>query len=398
MTIDFDVCIRGAGIVGKTLALKLARERLRVALVDQPNYQRTTADIRAYALNHSSRALLQSLRCWPASAATAVSQMEIWGDSDGVLRFDAQSSIDSGTPMQALAWIVDVPALEEMLAKAVEFQPAIEIVSSPVAATLTAICEGKSSETRQHLGVEYASSAYPQHALATRIKSNIAHAGVARQWFTGSDILALLPLGGLQGQEFAVVWSTEPEHASELRSISEADFIAQLQAIIAQHAEAIPKDTVLEKFELVGARASWPLRLSQAQHWAGTMTTSLKCEDTAKGDLLQSWVLLGDAAHTVHPLAGSGLNLGLGDVQELAELLNQRPEWKSVGDLRLLRAYARARKSALLPFVAATDGLQQLFSRKEDFIGVARNFGMNRFDKSTMLKRWLAKQAMSLPS
>ena len=396
MTQDFDVCIRGAGIVGKTLALTLARERLRVALVQEP--PRANEDVRAYALNQSSRQLLQSLRCWPAAAVTPVQSMQIWGDGDGMLSFDAQAVAEEGLTADALAWIVDVPALEDVLTRAVEFQPAIEWVSAPVPAALTAICEGKHSQTRQALGVEFQSTDYPQHAIATRLRSNVVHGGVARQWFTGSDILALLPLGGAQGQDFAVVWSTEPAHAKQLLSLDDAAFVGQLQALVQQHspaplaadAQAVAEPVQEESFTLIAARAAWPLRLSHAQQWVGSMPADAAQPQSAG----QSWALLGDAAHTVHPLAGSGLNLGLGDVQALALLISERPSWRSVGDLKLLRAYARARKSALLPFVAATDGLQQLFGRREDVVGMARNLGMNAFARSAVLKRWLAQHAM----
>lgn len=404
MTQDFDVCIRGAGIVGKTLALTLARERLRVALVQEP--PRANEDVRAYALNVPSRQLLQSLRCWPAAAVTPVHSMQIWGDGSGMLSFEADAVSQDGLPADALAWIVDVPALEEVLTRAVEFQPAIEWVPAPVPAALTAICEGKHSQARQALGVEFQTTDYPQHAIATRLRSSVVHGGVARQWFTGSDILALLPLGGAQGQDFAVVWSTEPAHAKQLLGLDDAAFVAQLQALVRQHApvhSAAPAqdlqadeamdDAPEEAFTLMAPRAAWPLRLSQAQHWVGSMPGDA-CVPGGPAQSVQSWALLGDAAHTVHPLAGSGLNLGLGDVQALAQLISERPTWRSVGDLKLLRAYARARKSALQPFVAATDGLQQLFARREDVVGLARNLGMNAFARSTLLKRWLAQQAM----
>ena len=112
MAQTFDVCIRGAGIVGRTLALLLARERLRVALVAPPQPRSLQQkDVRAYALNASSRAVLQSLRCWPDDEdATPVVGMQVFGDLDGQIQFDAASQ-----EVPALAWIVDVPALEQRL-------------------------------------------------------------------------------------------------------------------------------------------------------------------------------------------------------------------------------------------------------------------------------------------
>ena len=134
----FDVCIRGAGIVGHTLALLLARERLRVALVAPPPTVPPTPsvhDVRAYALNTASRQVLESLRTWPDEVhATPITQMQVWGDQGASVCFDAAEQ-----GVSALTWIVDVPALEQRLAEAVRYQPQVEWVSAPVPAALTAI-------------------------------------------------------------------------------------------------------------------------------------------------------------------------------------------------------------------------------------------------------------------
>lgn len=152
MAQTFDICIRGAGIVGRTLALLLARERLRVALVASPvPAAGATSDVRAYALNSASRTLLEGLRSWPdATHATAVTSMQVAGDQGGAVRFDAQAQ-----GVDALAWIVDVPALETRLAEAVRYQPQVETLSEPVEAALTVVCEGRASQTRAEFGVEF---------------------------------------------------------------------------------------------------------------------------------------------------------------------------------------------------------------------------------------------------
>ena len=121
MAHTFDICIRGAGIVGRTLALLLARERLRVALVAPPAIQPPATDVRAYALNTASRTLLESLRSWPdPEHATAVTRMQVQGDQGSTVHFDAATQ-----GADALAWIVDVPALEQRLAEAVRYQPQV---------------------------------------------------------------------------------------------------------------------------------------------------------------------------------------------------------------------------------------------------------------------------------
>ena len=137
MSKSFDVCIRGDGVVGRTLALLLARDRLRVALVSRaphtpaaPQQAEVQADVRAYALNSASRQVLENLRVWPqAPFSTPVREMQVWGDDGGQVNFSADSVAE-----HALAWIVDVPALEQQLIQAVHYQPQIERVAAPVSA------------------------------------------------------------------------------------------------------------------------------------------------------------------------------------------------------------------------------------------------------------------------
>jgi 2-polyprenyl-6-methoxyphenol hydroxylase-like FAD-dependent oxidoreductase len=381
MARPFDVCIRGAGIVGRALALQLASQRLRVALVDHrlaggAAVSDGHSDVRAYALNPASRACLQELRCWPdALHATPVLAMEVFGDAGGSTRFDAAESSS-----EALNWIVDVPELEKLLTSAIGFQGLIEVVSSPQAAPLAVVCEGKASRTREEFGVEFIARPYAQWALAARVDCTVPHAQIARQWFSHiegqSEILALLPLGGAKGRTCALVWSAPPERVQALQALDAQAFCLQLQAASHQ---------VLGDMQLTSERQTWPLQHSQAAHW---------CGETAHG----AWVLAGDAAHAVHPLAGQGLNLGLGDVAKLASVLGARPYWRSVGDVRLLRSYERARKAELALIGGAGDALQQLFSRDSAWVRSLRNSGMRAFERSGPLKSWVAQRAMGLRS
>ena len=378
MARPFDVCIRGAGIVGRALALQLAAKRLRVALVDPQSSEAHSghSDVRAYALNAASRDLLQSLSCWPEpQQATPVLSMRVFGDQGGALRFDVPEQ-----SVPALNWIVDVPALEALLVQALRFQSLVTVMQEPCAAPLTVVCEGRASSTRAQFGAEFDVQAYPQHALAARVSCAIAHQQVARQWFSSpqgqSEILALLPLDGAQGNNCALVWSLSPERARAMQGAAPDVFCAELESLSGR---------TLGAFELISTRSVWPLQRATAQQWCGT---------NAQG----AWVLAGDAAHTVHPLAGQGLNLGLGDVAALAKVLDARPYWRGVGDMRLLRAYGRERKAALALVGGVGDALQQIFYHANPMLASGRNWGLTAFSRSGLLKQWVTRKAMDSPA
>ena len=355
--------------MGHALALFLARERLRVGLVARPAAAGASApDVRAYALNHQSRGLLEQLRCWPGpNQATPVLSMQIREAGAGAVDFSAAQS-----GVTELAWIVDVPALEAQLSEALRFQPHIELIDSPQPATLTVVCEGQASESRQQLGAELDVTPYPHWAIAARVVCEQPHGQAACQWFTPDDVLGFLPLDGVSGNSMAIVWSVTEERKSALLGLEPAEFAAQLQ---------VASNHRFGGLSLTSARAAWPLRLAVARNWTGV----------AQG---QAWVLAGDAAHAVHPLAGQGLNLGLGDVGELVRQMHGREFWRAVDDAKMLRRYERARKADVALMGTTTDGLQLLFGRQGALWKSVRNWGMDGFDRSGPFKRWVARQAM----
>lgn len=370
MTQAFDICIRGGGIVGRTLALLLARDRLRVGLVAPKRPANGAPDVRAYALNAKSKKLLESLRSWPDAAhATEVTTMSVKGDDGGEVNF---SATELGVP--GLTWIVDVPALDARLDEAVRFQPTIEVLDTPTDAALTVICEGMNSSTRAEFGVDYDVTPYPQRAIAARLDCQIAHGQTARQWFSGGEILAFLPLDGPQGNSVALVWSVNEDRAQALLEEDPEEFCQKL---------VVASEGCLGALTLRSQRSAWPLQMAQALQWTGSHDGN-------------AWALAGDAAHSVHPLAGQGLNLGLSDVVALAATLHQREYWRPLGDAKLLRRYARSRKAEVLTLSAAMDGLQQLFSQSGGTWQTARNLGMGGFERSGPIKQWVARQAMGL--
>lgn len=370
MTQAIDICVRGGGIVGRTLALLLARDRLRIGLVAPKRPASGAKDVRAYALNAKSKKLLESLRCWPdPEHATEITTMSVKGDDGGEVNFSADELGVSG-----LTWIVDVPALDARLDEAVRFQPAIEVLNTPVDAALTVICEGMNSSTRAEFGVDYDATPYAQRAIAARLDCQIAHGQTARQWFSGGEILAFLPLDGPQGNSVAIVWSVHEGRAQALLDEDPEEFCRQLEVL---------SEGSLGALSLSSQRGAWPLQMAQALQWTGTHDG-------------KAWALAGDAAHSVHPLAGQGLNLGLSDVVALAATLHQREYWRALGDAKLLRRYERSRKAEVLTLSAAMDGLQKLFSQSGGTWQTARNWGMSGFERSGPIKQWVARQAMGL--
>lgn len=385
MAQHFDLAIRGCGIVGRTLALLLAQQRLRVALI-QTSAPGTPghSDVRAYSLNSAARDLLTSVRCWPeGTAVTPVLQMQVWGDQGGELNFSAREH-----GVDALNWMVDVPALEAQLASAVGFQALITEFNGDTSDTettpLTVICEGRASRTRAELGVNFDVKTYAQHAVAARLRCALPHGQTARQWFRSdasattpdhAEILALLPLGGADSHDVALVWSVPPAKAQSLLALEGSDF-AQALAQACQHS--------LGEMALISERAVWPLQLAQASPWVGTLP----------GQPQRSFALAGDAAHTIHPLAGQGLNVGLADVAELARVLAAREFWRPLNDMKLLRRYARARQADVQSMAWVTDHLQTLFAHAGAPWQPLRNWGLNTFNHLGPIKRWATRNAM----
>jgi 2-polyprenyl-6-methoxyphenol hydroxylase-like FAD-dependent oxidoreductase len=364
----FDVCVRGAGIVGRALALALSRQGLTVALQSAPGREGPAEDIRAYALNAASVALLDSLKVWqalPADARTAVFDMRVQGDAaESVLRFSAWQQ-----HVRELAWIVDAAALEGELAAAVRYAPHVTAIADAVSAALLVLAEGRASATREQLGVEFQSHDYGQLALAARLQTDVPHGGLARQWFGAPDVLALLPIDRPHaGRGLALVWSLPTERARSLLALPAADFEAELMQATDGNAGAL---------QLTSTRASWPLALARAERVHGP-----------------GWALVGDAAHVVHPLAGQGLNLGLGDVAALSRVLAGREPWRDLADPRLLERYARERALPVQAMAVLTDGLLRLFAHPAPWARELRNRGLGLVNAAAPVKRWLAARAL----
>ncbi|HEX4234233.1 MAG TPA: FAD-dependent monooxygenase [Caldimonas sp.] len=365
----FDVQVSGAGIVGKSLALSLAGLGLSVALRSRPAQQGAASDVRAYALSPTSISLLRRLKVWDALAAdatTAVHDMIVRGDTgDAELEFSAWQQC-----VAELAVITDAAALDQEFDHALRFAAHVMRVDTDVPAALVAHCEGRAGAGAA-LGetTVFERNDYGQRAIAARLVATLPHRHTARQWFRSPDVLALLPFDRPEpGRSYALVWSLPNERADALLAMDATAF---------EHALAEAAGADVGTLALASARASWPLIVAAASKWSGP-----------------GWVLVGDAAHVVHPLAGQGLNLGLADVVALTAVIAGRESWRGVGDERLLRRYGRQRAAPTWAMRQMTDGLLRLFATPSAPIRELRNNGMSLVNRVPPLKRWLTARAL----
>lgn len=396
----YDAAIVGCGVVGLVAALVLANAGFRVAIVGpKPSEfkpgEDQLFDPRVFALSHRSQRMLDQLRIWehlPSSRFQSVHEMQVWGGGgtagSGFLRFNA-----SDTGVSALTWIVEQSALLDVLLAAARYQPGIDWLDCKVqglyregkqwmvqasqavfGVPLLVVADGAHSQTRRQVGLEFEFDSYSAEGVVATWEVEYAHHGVARQWFDGPSILAMLPL---PGPYVSMVWSRP---------------LADSQAFVNQ-SEQVQIDSVLQAANCAvadyygslkrrGGVFAFPLIHGVAPLWF---------ENGA--------VLMGDAAHVVHPLAGQGLNLGLEDVAELAQLLISRKIRLSdrrfgLADESFWRAWERRRKAACGPVHWVTDGLHDVFRLDLPGASWIRNKGMTAINNLPMLKRWLSQQAM----
>jgi ubiquinone biosynthesis UbiH/UbiF/VisC/COQ6 family hydroxylase len=393
MSIQSDVCIIGAGAIGKTAALALARDGMRVNLVapaasDNNSRQSKDWDQRVYALNHGARELLSSIRVWDAMDKTriaAVDAMEVHGDGDsaGHIGFDAYAS-----RTDALAWIVEDQNLNRALDDALKFANGVQIIhghavrlqaseqhasvslndGDQILASLVIGADGANSWVRAQADIGISYRSYDKRAVVANFDCQQPHHGIARQWFLGEQgIVALLPLPGLR---VSLVWSAPDELGETMLRETPEQLGQRLTRLPGQ---ALGAFTMLPPTQ----PQAFPLRLISA--------TSSVAHRVA---------LIGDAGHVVHPLAGQGMNLGFGDIDALRSVLARRDQAVDCGDARTLARYARQRKEAVLLMQMTTDGLQRLFDTDIAPVRALRNLGMSAIDKLPFLKRRLMQHAL----
>ena len=386
----FDVAVVGAGLVGLTAALAFADAGLRVAIVgDRPAKAALSEgyDVRIYAIAPSAQAFLQRLRVWaalPQQRLTRVESMRVWGDATGNGQLDLSAY---AAALPELCWIAEHGALQNALVDALSFQrdvnwiggrfvalqsPAADGIreillddSTSLRASLIAACDGGDSPVRAAAGIASMVKPYQQQGVVANFTCELPHMGTAHQWFRNDGILALLPL---PENRVSMVWSATEVLASELMGAEPAALCDTVCSASGNRLGAL---------QLIGKRAAFPLRLVVADRLAA-----------------QGVALLGDAAHVVHPLAGHGLNLGLGDVDALLAAVNGRAAFHAPGDRHVLRAFERQRAEPVAAMRAVTDGLQRLFGSADPGLTLVRNAGMNLVDRLGVIKKQLIVRAV----
>lgn len=389
MTARNDICISGAGPVGSALALGAAQRGLSVALCDpalatsEPPAPYSGA---AYAISRASVTLFQSLGVWEAMAPHATEMRRIVV-ADGrvgqpptspVLEFDAAELGQS-----AMAYMVEERILTRVLRDAcqkagVHLHP--HSVTPPVAPTtagwdittgetritapLWAITEGRYSQTARQVGFGFGEHDYQQSAIACCVKLERPHDGIAYQYFTPHGPFAALPL---TEDHMSIVWSEERALAQEIAALPPAEFATALGARLAP---------IVGAFEVVSRVSCFPLRLGLAHEMAG-----------------ERRVILGDAAHRVHPIAGQGLNLGLGDVRDLLHTLSDiRKIGQDLGQSPLLMEWEAARRGEVTAMAQGFTAINTLFSNDNPILRGMRGAGVTLVKNTPRLRQ----MAMSL--
>jgi ubiquinone biosynthesis UbiH/UbiF/VisC/COQ6 family hydroxylase len=342
-------------------------------------------ELRVSAISPGNRALLADLGVWQALDASRIANYErmvIWHesvppDSPDVLRFDAAEageadlgSIVENNALQAqlLQRCADqgICILHESLrALQVDADAAtLDLGGTQVIAELVVGADGAASAVRAALGMQAEGRDYGQRAIVATVRGERSHGGTAWQRFLSTGPLALLPL---PGDECSIVWSAVNERAAALLAMQPLDFEAALTAASAG---------VLGALRLTSSRAAFPLRRLAAQDY-----------------VRQRAVLVGDAAHVIHPLAGQGVNQGLADVLALATALAGRPARESPGALAALRRYERERRAGNALVAATVDGLDLLFTNSGALRSWAAREGMALVGRSRPARQFLVRQA-----
>lgn len=388
-TKTYDVAIVGGGMVGLATAIGLANANLNVVVIDAGTTQAVSGDpkLRVSAINKASQQLLENLGAWQYLDDSRVSpyqKMSVW-DKDGLgkIEFDAHSISEA-----YLGSIIENDAISYALAKRASEISNITYIENQrlervafgereawltlangdnVSAAVVVAADGANSWVRQQCSIPLTFWDYGHHAIVATVRTELAHDATARQAFLPGGPLAMLPL--YDDNLCSIVWSVSPDQAEQLLALDDIEFGKALTAAL---------DGRLGMCQVISERQSFPLRMRYARHFAR-----------------HRLVLAGDAAHTIHPLAGQGVNLGFLDAASIIETFTELHEQgKDLGEYSHLRALERWRKAEAMEMIATMEGFKRLFAGSNPLKKAMRDIGLTLVDNVAGLKTVFIKQAM----
>jgi 2-octaprenylphenol hydroxylase len=382
MNQTFDVIIVGGGIVGLSAAIGMQLRGFSTAIIDSSELATNsqTPNSRVYAINQASEQLLTALGAWQEIHALSLSpyqHMHVWDATSGAcIDFDSRM-----IGADKLGFILQESDIKHALLKqAIHLDIAlfpntcVDFVTSNTNgvclkvhdhifdAKLLIVADGANSTTRECLKVPMTTRSYHQHAIVATVGTEKPHQKTAYQVFHPQGPLAFLPLA--DSHQCSIVWSTTTAHARVLMTLTEQEFAQQLTKTFANK---------LGDCRLISPRHEFPLCMRHVQRYSGL-----------------NWLLMGDAAHTIHPLAGLGLNVGLADLAAWLALLDaNKQNWS----IKLLGAYQRQRKFSVWQTIALMDGLKTIFSNPLPPIVSLRGLGLRACNRLPLLKRLFIEHA-----
>lgn len=391
--LDADVVVvGGGGIIGGTFACLLGQAGLKVLLLDAGIRQLNSlkkVDARVFAITLASEQILKKAGAWRRlhdSDIACFRKMHVWDENGlGEIQFDS-ASICQATMGYIISHQVIVDALQEKLldmenvrclwsvsatfikeeedAMLLETEDGLQFRSKLVVAA-----DGCHSKLRTLANIHYQKHDYKQSALACVVTTEFPHNEVARQRFLKRGPLAFLPM--VDSHQSAIVWSSSPDHIQRLKEMEQSAFHYELAEAFANELGDIKEST---------DRMVFPLSRAQADHY-----------------IQSRLALIGDSAHSIHPLAGLGANLGLLDAASLADVvIDAVQRGRDPGRVQVLRRYERQRKGENQSMIYLMDGFKQLFENQSQSVQWLRNFGLDIVDSVPFAKHAIMKRAMGI--